>query len=58
MKPFTRRSYLFTFISIIGLGFSIYAGMIGNKIMLGAAVLFTLVSIDNIFCDLVEKKKQ
>ena len=57
MNPFTKRSYVYTFLAVIGIAFSIYAGMIGNKILLGVAVLFSLVSIDNIFCDLVEKKK-
>ena len=55
MKKFTPRSYMYTFLALVGIVFSIYAGMVKNKILLGAAILFALVSIDNIFCDLVGK---
>jgi len=55
MKQFTLRSYIYTALALIGISFSVYAGIMGNKILLGVSVLFALVSIDNIFCGLFEK---
>ncbi|MEK6942628.1 MAG: hypothetical protein AABX00_01030 [Nanoarchaeota archaeon] len=57
MKKFTLRSRIYAILALIGIAFSVYAGMVVNKILFGVSVLFVLVSIDNVFCGLSKKKK-
>ena len=40
MKKFTLRSRIYAILALIGIAFSVYAGMVVNKILFGVSVLF------------------
>ena len=52
MKKFTAKSFIFLFLSIMGIAFAVYSIKISNYILLAVAILFAAVSTDNIFCNL------
>ena len=52
MSKLTKKSAVFLLLAIIGLIFAIYSVKVKNYILLAAAILFALVSADNIFCNL------
>lgn len=52
----TKRGYTYLVLTTIGVVFTIYSIQVKNYILLIIAILFTLVSTDNIFCDLGKKK--
>ena len=57
MKRLTAKSIVYLVLSIIGIAFAIYSIRIKNYILLIAAILFALISADNIFCNLKSKIK-
>lgn len=56
MRKFITKAFAYLVLSIIGAVFSIYAIQARNLVLLIAAVLFAIVSADNIFCNLKDKK--
>ena len=55
MKRLTAKSTVFLVLAILGLVFAVYSFKIKNYALLVVAVLFALVSADNIFCKLKSK---
>ena len=54
MNPYTRAA-IFTFLAVTGLAVLVYSVKSHNYLLLTVAVLFTLVSADNIFCGFKKK---
>ena len=52
MKKFTIKSTVYLILAIIGTIFTIYSIKVKNYILLIVAILFAIVSADNIFCNL------
>ena len=52
MKKFTKKAAIYLILTIIGLIFAVYSIKLKNYILLVVAILFVLVSADNIFCNL------
>ena len=52
MKKFPKKAAIYLILAIIGLIFAIYSLKVKNYVLLVVAILFALVSADNIFCNL------
>ena len=52
MNKLTKKATIYLILSIIGIVFAVYSIKAKNYILLVAAVLFVVVSADNIFCNL------
>ena len=52
MKKFSKKAAIYLILAIIGLIFAIYSLKVKNYVLLVVAILFALVSADNIFCNL------
>ena len=52
MKKFTIKLTIYLILAIIGIIFAIYSIKVKNYVLLIVAILFTVVSADNIFCNL------
>ncbi len=60
MNPY-NRAIIYTILTIVGIIFSAYSLVSNNRILLIVAVLFAIVSFDNIFCGFkkpIEAKKK
>lgn len=55
MKKLTAKATAYLVFAIIGLAFVIYSIKAKNYILLIISIIFALVSIDNIFCNLKDK---
>ncbi len=58
MSILAPRASLFIVLAIAGILVSFYAAKIHNTILLIAAILFTIVSADNISCSLKKKEEK
>lgn len=56
MRAFTGKAAIYLALAITGVAFAVHSIKIKNHILLVAAILFTVVSADNIFCNLKSKK--
>ena len=52
MKKLTKKAAAYLILAITGIAFAAYSIKARNYILLVAAVLFAVVSADNIFCNL------
>jgi len=52
MKKLTIKSLIFLILAIAGAAFAVYSLKIKNNLLFAIAILFALVSADNIFCNL------
>lgn len=55
MKRFTVKASLYLILAVTGLAFAAYSIKVKNYVLLAIAILFTIVSADNIFCNLKDK---
>ena len=55
MNPY-KRAYFYFALTIVGVIFVFYSIMLRNHVLLAIAILFSIVSADNIFCGFKDNK--
>ncbi len=58
MKRLTWKASIYLILAAFGTSAVVYSIKVGNYVLLVAAILFALVSLDNIFCNLNITKKR
>ncbi|MBI4143564.1 hypothetical protein HY487_01625 [Candidatus Woesearchaeota archaeon] len=58
MKKLTAKATAYLILAVVGLAFAIYSIKAKNYILLVIAIIFALISVDNIFCNLRKTDKK